>query len=50
MTHTFNKLKIFGPTGVAIAKGDVASRENTVQLGIKESLSQRGIQADSQTG
>jgi hypothetical protein len=35
---------------VVIAKGDAAIRENTVELGIKESLSQRGIQADIQTG
>ena len=35
---------------VIIAKGDAAIRENTVELGIKESLSQRGIQADIQTG
>ena len=35
---------------VIIAKGDLAIRENTVELGIKESLSQRGIDADIQTG
>jgi len=35
---------------VIIAKGDAAIRENTVELGIKESLGQRGIQADIQTG
>ena len=35
---------------VVIAKGDAAIRENTVELGIKESLSQRDIQADIQTG
>lgn len=35
---------------VIIAKGDAAIRENTVELGIKESLSQRGIEADIQTG
>jgi hypothetical protein len=33
-----------------IAKGDASIRENTVELGIKESLSQRGIEADIQTG
>jgi hypothetical protein len=35
---------------VIIAKGDAAIRENTVELGIKESLSQRGIEADIETG
>jgi predicted AAA+ superfamily ATPase len=35
---------------VVIAKGDAAIRENTVELGIKESLSQRGIEAEIQTG
>ncbi|MBI2825945.1 MAG: ATP-binding protein [Planctomycetia bacterium] len=35
---------------VVIAKGDDAIRENTVELGIRESLSQRGIEADIQTG
>ena len=35
---------------IVIAKGDAAIRENTVELGIKESLSQRDIQADIQTG
>ena len=35
---------------VVIAKGDAAIRENTVELGIKESLSQRGIGAEIQTG
>jgi len=35
---------------VVIAKGDAAIRENTVELGIKESLAQRDIQADIQTG
>ena len=35
---------------VIIAKGDAAIRENTVELGIKESLSQRGLDADIQTG
>ena len=35
---------------VIIAKGDTMIRENTVELGIKESLSQRGIEADIQTG
>jgi hypothetical protein len=35
---------------VVIAKGDAAIRENTIELVIKESLAQRGIQADIQTG
>jgi hypothetical protein len=35
---------------IVIAQGDAAIRENTVELGIKESLSQRGIQADIQVG
>ena len=35
---------------VILAKGDAAIRENTVELGIKESLSQRDIAADIQTG
>jgi predicted AAA+ superfamily ATPase len=35
---------------VIIAKGDAAIRENTVELGIRESLGQRGIQADIQMG
>lgn len=35
---------------IVVAKGDAAIRENTIELGIKESLSQRGIQADIQTG
>jgi hypothetical protein len=35
---------------VILAKGDAAIRENTVALGIKESLSQRDIEADIQTG
>lgn len=35
---------------IIIAQGDAAIRENTVELGIKESLSQRGIDADIQTG
>lgn len=35
---------------VVIARSDAAIRENTVELGIKESLSQRGIEADIQTG
>jgi hypothetical protein len=35
---------------IVIAKGDAAIRENTVELGIRESLSQRGIKADIQTG
>lgn len=35
---------------IIIAQGDAAIRENTLELGIKESLSQRGIKADIQTG
>ena len=35
---------------VIVAKGDAAIRENTVELGIKESLSQRGINAKVETG
>ncbi len=35
---------------IVIAQGGAAIRENTVELGIKESLSQRGIKADIQTG
>jgi len=35
---------------VIIARGDAAIRENTVELGIRESLSQREIEADIQTG
>src|SRR5262249_47146019 len=35
---------------IVIAKGNAAIRENTVELGIKESLSQRGIKAEIQTG
>ncbi len=35
---------------IVIAQGDGAIRENTVELGIKESLSQRGIKAEIQTG
>jgi len=35
---------------VVLAKGEAAIRENTVELVIKESLSQRGIEADIQTG
>jgi hypothetical protein len=35
---------------IVFAQGDAAIRENTVELGIKESLSQRGIKADIQTG
>jgi predicted AAA+ superfamily ATPase len=35
---------------VILAKGDAAIRENTVELGIKESLSQRDIEADIKTG
>jgi len=33
-----------------VAKGDAAIRENTIELGIRESLSQRGIDADIETG
>ncbi|MBN2290917.1 MAG: ATP-binding protein [Pirellulales bacterium] len=35
---------------VVIARGEATIRENTVELGIKESLSQRNIDADIQTG
>ncbi len=35
---------------VVIAKGEARIKENTVELGIKESLSQRGIKAEIQTG
>jgi hypothetical protein len=35
---------------IVLAKGDAAIRENTIELGIKESLSQRGINAEIQTG
>jgi predicted AAA+ superfamily ATPase len=35
---------------IVIAQGEAAIRENTIELGIKESLSQRGIQADIQSG
>jgi hypothetical protein len=35
---------------IVIAQGDAAIRENTIELGIKESLSQRGIPADIQIG
>jgi hypothetical protein len=31
---------------VIAAKGDAAIQENTVELGIRESLDQRGIKAD----
>jgi predicted AAA+ superfamily ATPase len=34
---------------IIIAQGDAAIQENTVELSIKESLSQRGIKADIQT-
>jgi hypothetical protein len=33
-----------------VAKGEAAIRENTVELGIKESLSQRGLNAKIETG
>lgn len=35
---------------IIIAQGDGAIRENTIELGIKESLGQRGIDAEIQTG
>ena len=35
---------------IVIAQGDAAIRENTIELGIKESLSQRGIKAEIQIG
>ena len=35
---------------VILAKGEAAIRETTVELVIKESLSQRDIEADIQTG
>jgi hypothetical protein len=35
---------------VIVARGDAAIRENTVELGIRESLSQRNIDAEIQTG
>jgi hypothetical protein len=35
---------------IVMASGDGAIRENTVELGIKESLAQRDIKADIQTG
>ena len=35
---------------IVIAQGDATIRENTIELGIKESLSQHGIKADIQTG
>jgi hypothetical protein len=35
---------------IVIAKGNAAIRENTLELGIKESLSQRDLKADIQTG
>ena len=35
---------------VIVAKGDGTIRENTVELGIRESLSQRGIDAEIETG
>ena len=35
---------------IVVAQGDAAIRENTVELVIKESLSQRGIKAEIQTG
>jgi hypothetical protein len=33
-----------------IAQGDEAIRENTVELGVKESLAQRNLKAEIQTG
>jgi hypothetical protein len=35
---------------IVIAQGDEAIRENTVELGVKESLAQRNIKAEIQTG
>jgi hypothetical protein len=35
---------------IVIAQGDGAIRENTVELGVKESLAQRDIKAEIQTG
>lgn len=35
---------------LTLAKGGAAIRENTIELGVKESLSQRGIEADTETG
>ena len=35
---------------IIVAKGECSIRENTVELGIKESLSQRGLKADIETG
>ncbi|OHB68619.1 MAG: hypothetical protein A2V70_15490 [Planctomycetes bacterium RBG_13_63_9] len=35
---------------IIIAKGDAAIRENTVELGIRECLTQRGINPDIRTG
>jgi hypothetical protein len=32
-----------------VAKGEAAIRENTIELGIKESLSQRGLKANIET-
>jgi len=43
--HFFEKL-----VTASHGEGDAAIRENTVKLGIKESLSQRDIEADIQTG
>ncbi len=33
-----------------VARSDAAIRENTVELGIRESLGQRGIEAEIETG
>jgi hypothetical protein len=35
---------------IIVAKGDAAIRENTIELGIRECLTQRGITPDIQTG
>ncbi|MBV8676948.1 MAG: hypothetical protein JO355_07235, partial [Planctomycetaceae bacterium] len=35
---------------IIVAKGDCSIRENTIELGIKESLSQRGLKAEIETG
>jgi hypothetical protein len=63
--HQLREALVHGPVGgpsrgpkgadlhclvILIAQGDAAIRENTVELGIKESLHQRGITAYIQTG
>jgi len=35
---------------IVVAKGDCTIRENTVELWIKESLIQRGLKAEIETG